>query len=373
MPNSIFSLLVSSLFLACTSPAGQRGETTIGQSETVQSWPIPVPDTLSSDYQHFSVWGDSLLFALKNDQPYRLVVFDLKARAYLREIRLDPNFLAGRPHTFYAHTPDSIFFVSPNSNVCHLLDANGQLRKKWPFQGRSGEFNVPSMFFYAEPYYEGTSGRLYVTTVPYDWEVWADEPHQRVFDLRTGQGVGEYAPPAPFDGALPTDLGVPYRLVVGDQVIISYPRQDSAQIYHKTTLVPWRKVRLAGVNLPDFPPPLAPADLDDQQKSWDYRVSSPFYEPLFYHSVARCFTRAFHHVQPARASDGKVNDGGWRQTTVFVFDEQFRLVGEHSFGQGRYHPRKAVRLGNGLLFAPHERYWGNEKFLTLNQFLPVAP
>ncbi len=332
------------------------------------------PDVLNA-YLHTQVFADSLLYGVDPALPFEIAVFDLKKKAFSHKIHLDPHFFKEKIGSFYVHCPDSIFVTGMNYPFVYIISSGGQIIQKFDLTEMNtyADYIIPSLFPYTSPYYDSKKKYLYVTTLPYDWDVLVAKTQfaERVFDLGAERMVAEYASLSTDQaGVLPYDLNTPYRLVTDSTIIISYPARHEIEIYDKEKHELISK-KMAGNEQVKLSEPLSLKNNLDEQAFWNYRVTVPFYEPIFYHPKAKCFTRILHHAQELKPDGVTLNNGEERKATLLIFDKEFLLLQAFHFTNGSLGVRKSISLPDGLLIAPHEAYWENDNELAFQYYFKL--
>ena len=368
-------IAIISILLCLSCNADKSG----GQGGDV--WPpydllsVPCPSDVLNAYFHTQVFADSLLYGIDPALPFEIAVFDLKKEQFSHKIRLDAHLFKEKTGAFYVHSPDSIFITGMNYPYIYIVSSGGQIIQKFDLteMDTSADYIIPSLFSYTSPYYDAKKKHLYVTTLPYEWDVLTPKPQfaERVFDLGTGQMVAKYAFLATdHAGVLPYDLNVSYRLITDSTVIISYPTRHEIEIYdrEKHALISKKGAGSEQIKLSE---PLSLNNNLDEQSLWNYRITVPFYEPMFYHHEPKCFTRVLHHAQELKPDGATLNNGEKRKATLLIFNEQFQLHKTFSFTNGSLGVRKIIPLSNGLLIAPHEEYWKNDNELAFQYYFKL--
>ncbi|AEI49641.1 hypothetical protein Runsl_3266 [Runella slithyformis DSM 19594] len=332
---------------------------------------ISVPEGAYNSYMHLQVYKDSLLYGINPASPYTIAVFNLKLQRFERNIPLESHLFKEKPGAFYVHQPDSIFITGTNYPTVQIVSGQGNIINKFNLRdlGLNKECVLPALFHYTSPYYDPAHKQLFLTMLPLDWDQLGANSRnftQAVFDLSTKKMIAEFAPIQGTNrGVLPYDLNIPYRLVEGETIYISYPTKEVIEIYDRNTFVKKSEKRLISDDDIALIEPLSANKAQDEQELWNYRITVPFYEPIFYHSDSRCFSRIWHHPQELKPDGRTLNDGSDRVATLFIYDSNFNILKKQKFTNGLYGVRRAVPLSEGVLFAPHEKYWISEDSLSL--------
>lgn len=166
---------------------------------------------------------------------------------------------------------------------------------------------------------------------------------------------------------MPYDLNIPYRLVLDDKIIISYPTRHEIEVYDANSYTLTQKI------MPKsdirFPTPVSTQNSNDEQLLWNHRITTPFYEPLFYHSALKVFSRILHHSQELKPNGATLNNGENRNATILIFDNNLRILKTIDFTKGKIGVRKAIAMSEGILVAPHEKYWDTDNHLVYQNII----
>lgn len=361
------------LLLGCTSKKND-GTSFINDfyiPKNIKEIDIPLPKEAYNNYMHLQVYKDSLLYGINPSSPYRISVFNLAFQKFQKNIELEPHLFKEKLGAFYVHSPDSIFVTGTNYPLVYIVSDKGNVINKFNLKelGLNREGVIPALFHYTSPYYDSARKRLFVTILPLDWDQLNENTNhftQAVFDLSLKKMIGEYAPiRRGKKGILPYDLNIPYRLIEGEHIYISYPTQAVVELYDRNTFKKKaEKYLLPNENFKGIQP-LSLTKAQDEQELWNFRITTPFFEPLFYHLGSRYFSVVLHHAQELKPDGKKLNDGSQREATLFIFDSNLNFLKQQDFTNGFYGVRRSVPLSKGVLFAAHENYWTSEDTLSI--------
>jgi hypothetical protein len=308
------------------------------------------------------VLNDKYLYGFEKGVSGKIKCFDLVNETHVYDINFQDSVLITEGiSSFYAHSTDSFFIQASNLRKVYLLDSLGNTLNQWEIH-----FNIPYILtaFLPEhrPVFEEKTNRLYSTILPVGFLKNIEPentPLQMAFDVVNDTIIHLFGPVEGVmkfrqDGYYPPDISVPYLLKVDNNLLVSYPMDHFIYVYSNTdgTL---KYKKLASSNaVRELPLPLSPDDSKSSQKIWNFRIQTPFYEPLFYHQAENVYTRAIHHPQKLKLADGTLNDDRFRATTVVLLDAELNIIGETYFDDGTYPTHGAVPLTDGLLMYPKD-------------------
>lgn len=325
---------------------------------------IPIRSKLT--FLRSTIYGESLVYAFAKEEPGKLFVFDVIQGKFLREIVLDPEILdQDKMTTFYVLNPDSIFFMGSNGLSVRLAEGNGAVRSTWTAEvlgfGPVNNFLFPYFLPQYQAYFQSRS-LLHLTVVPAFFPTkkgYEDQPLQVVVDLskdRTKLAYGPAEGVMRFKESLvyPTDISFPYALVRGDTTFVSFPMDHFIYVYNNKSGKLLSKHGAASRHVSEFPAPVPADESKDYQRMWNFRIQTPFYEPLFYHARAKLYSRTVQHPQALKDEEGLLNTGRHRTASVIIMDQHLRIVGETIFEDGGLPVHGSVPLPDGLLVKSHQ-------------------
>ncbi len=341
---------------------------------------IEIPDSCLNYYSQ-RIIKDSLLYLYDIKYPDKVDVFCLKNMSFKKRIILKAPGFAQNLAGLFVKNKDSLFVLSQVSKFLYLFNSRGEFINSWnldypPFTVADNftqtDFIFPVMLYEMTPYIDDRLN-VYLTIAPLGIESLqnvADKTElQVVYDLKKGDWKYAYAP---YKGQMkekgnkfyPFDLSFPYRLIYDEFVIISYPMDHSIFVYDKNTGDFLKEYCFAVKGLTRFPDGLSVEELDDRKLSWNFRVKTPFYGPVYYHSKVELFSRIYYTKQELLNAKGYVNDGSNRQAIVLLFDKNFKKVEEVVIKNGQMGVHKVIPLPDGYLVAPNMKYWTSENQLV---------
>jgi hypothetical protein len=195
-----------------------------------------------------------------------------------------------------------------------------------------------------------------------------DLPSIAIIDLNQGEIMKTFAPPIGKirdrqNNFYPDDISVIQFTVQDGIVYASYPIDPIIYKYdlETGTLIGASKAYTDDKDL-KFIPPMSYDVKKDRSKSWNYRIETPYFENLKYHSKSQIFSRIFHHfyVRSESASD----KGQFRTTTIFLFDKNLNLVGKEVVEDSKLGAFGSVSTDDGYLSSSHDFYQKNENYLN---------
>lgn len=309
------------------------------------------------------------LYGILRKKPHdQLLCFDLDRQKFVSSISLTSDEVRDAGvNSFYVHSTDSIFFQTSNSAKIILIDSLGKtllIKEASP----DHTFVFPSFMPEHRGYFDQPTNTYYSTVVPVGYFNTFDER----FDTYRFQGIFRMdklvAPTryAPLEGVMkqkvnsfyPPDLSVPYNLILGNKAFVTYPMDHYIYIYDLKTLELMDKRATSSSVKVDLLKPIPKELIDSRQEIWNFRITSSFYEPLFYHPKVKLFTRAIHMQQDLKLENGKLNTGKKRMTAVLILNEELETVGQTIFNNGIYTIHGAVPLADGLLLQSFEDITG---------------
>ncbi|MBK8292091.1 MAG: DUF4221 family protein [Flammeovirgaceae bacterium] len=335
-------------------------------------------------YLRPTIFSDTILLAYVKEKENIISIFNLKTKSHVRDFEISPLIQnRDKYSTFYIHNLDSIFMLTSNNTSIYLLNGNGGLIKSWS----SFDLGITPPNTYIFPYFlpqhsiyfNSKTNLVYASLIPGYFPTssnFEDVPQQVVFNLASNIIKLKYGPPEGVmkmkgDLVFPGDLSFPYSLTINEATYISYPLDHFVYIYNNETGILVEKKAVCSSEIKNFPFPLPSEMIKDTQAMWNFRVQTPFYEPLNYHSKVKLFTRAVHHPQELKEMSGKLNTGKRRRTSVIILDSTLQIIGETFFNDGIYQINGAVPLSDGLLLYSNKGFNNNHAIPSLKyEFVP---
>lgn len=303
------------------------------------------------------VFKDRFLYGYQKGSSDKLQCFDLLTEKHVYTLNLQDSLLVGEGlSSFCVYSTDSIFFEISNFPEIVLVDSMGNTINSWVLNANK-DYILASFLPNHNPGFNSKSGYLFTTMLPigyFDKPGFETTPLQAAFDVRGNDIKFFYAPMEGVmkfkgDNYYPADISVPYITLVGEKSIITYPMDHFIYVYNCQDGSFVDKKPGCSSIVKEFPYPLSENEIQKPQEVWNYRIQTPFYEPLFYHSEAKLFTRVIHHPQQLKKANGILNNGSDRTASVIIMDEDLNIIGEHVFKNGTYPIHGGIPLSNGLL------------------------
>lgn len=307
------------------------------------------------------VYQDRELYVLKKAPSYQMVVFDLVSRRKIREFEISVAPNLPETSTTFQINNDSIYIIDSNLKALVVSDLAGKTIYskdiRYPLDSATGPYSSLSFLPYYAPRCLSNCSEilLNISTASLNSSgVLNGEPLFAVLD--TTMQLRPISTPY-YEGIVerkkglryPYDLTFPYFLLSGNRLLVNHPLDHFLYLYDFENNIMIEQKTAASIRKVDIPLPYADDIATDPQQVWNFRVSTPFYEPLFYHEKVNLYSRALHHSQDVKLADGRLNDGSHRTTSVIILDENLEKVGEVFFDDGEYTIHGAVPTSDGLL------------------------
>jgi hypothetical protein len=376
-------IILSLFFFSCSSAYHDNAIVPVVnnlsyQIKLVDSLNVDLNEFVYAKYSKHQIWEDSLFFGLSpGAEPNTISVFNLKNEHFVKKIKIDRNFFKNDISSFYIHNPDSIYFLSFQSKNIYLIDNDGKKKNEWniSFLGENpfGEidFMFPTFVMYNSFYFDGEKNQIVCSIVSQRFHELAGDsnlPSIAIIDLNLGKITKAFSPPigkikSRRNNFYPDDISVVQITLHDGIVYASYPID---QLIYQYDLETGELLRIsppfAGEEELKFLPPMAYDIKKDRSKAWVYRIQTPYFENLRYHSDSKIFSRVFHHFY--ESSESTVNKGQFRTSTIFLFDKNLNLVGKEIVQNSKLGAFGSVSTKDGYLSAPHDFYQKDEKFLN---------
>lgn len=339
---------------------------------------VEVGESVYSSYPKHQIWNDSLFYGLTPAaEPNTISLFNLRSGKFLKKIKIDRNFFKSDISSFYVHNPDSIYFFSFQSKNIYLIDSNGEKLDEWEIsfnvKNPFGEtdFMFPTFVMYDSFYFDSKNNQIVCPIIsqrfhelPGDNEL----PSIAVVDLNKEEIIKTLVPPIGKmrdrgDGFYPDDISVIQMTVLDGIVYASYPIDPIIYKYELATgkLLEASKAFIDEKEL-GFMPPMSYDFKKDRSKAWKYRLETPYFENLKYHSKSKVFSRIFHHLY--QRGESGIDKGQFRTATIYLFDKNLNLLGKEVVNNSRLGVFGSVSTGDGYLSSPHDFYQKNENYLS---------
>jgi hypothetical protein len=348
------------------------------QIKLVDSLNVALGEFVYTSYSKHQIWEDSLFFGLSpGAEPNTISVFDLENEQFVKKIKIDRNFFKSDISSFYVHNPDSIYFFSFQSKNIYLIDDNGDKVDEWEISFKDknpfgeADFMFPTFVMYDSFYFDIKRNQLVCPIISQRFhELTGDNdlPSIAILDLNKAEIIRTLAQPIGKmrergNGFYPDDISVVQITVLDGIVYASYPIDPIIYKYELETgtLIGASKAYTDDKEL-KFIPPMAYDVKKDRSKSWNYRIETPYFENLKYHSKSQIFSRIFHHQY--ELSGSVIDKGQFRTTTIFLFDKNLNLVGKEVVEDSKLGAFGSVSTDDGYLSSSHDFYQKNENYLN---------
>jgi hypothetical protein len=376
-------IILNLLFISCSSANHEKAtnfsnKSLLYQIRLTDSINVELGEFIYSSYLKHQIWEDSLFFGLSpGAEPNTISVFDLEDEKFVKKIKIDRNFFKSDISSFYVHNPDSIYFFSFQSKNIYLINNNGDKVDEWEisFKGKNpfGEtdFMFPTFVMYDSFYFDIKNNQLVCPIISQRFhELTGDNdlPSIAIIDLNKMKIIRTLAQPI---GKMrerggdfyPDDISVIQFTVQDGFVYASYPIDPIIYKYDLETgaLIGSSKVYTDEKEL-KFMPPMSYDVKKDRSKSWNYRIETPYFENIKYHSESEIFSRIFHHLY--ELSESESDKGQFRTSTIFLFDKNLNLVGKELVKDSKLGAFGSVLTNDGYLSASHDFYQKNENYLS---------
>lgn len=348
------------------------------QIDLVDSLNVELGEFVYSSYSKHQIWNDSLFFGLTPAaEPNTISVFNLKSSKFEKKIKIDRNFFKSDISSFYIHNPDSIYFFSFQSKNIYLIDNNGDKVNEWQISFRDNnpfdetDFMFPTFVMYDSFYFNRKKNQIVCPIISQRFHELTggnDLPSIAIVDLNTEEIIKVLAPPVGKmlergSNFYPDDISVIQMTVQGEFVYASYPID---QIIYKYDLATGDLLKTSKAFADDkdlgFMPAMSYDFKKDRKKAWKYRLETPYFENLKYHSKSKIFSRIFHH-RYVRGESG-IDKGQFRTASILLFDMNLNLVGKEIVQNSKLGAFGSVSTDDGYLSSPNDFYQKNENYLN---------
>lgn len=376
-------IIIFLLFLSCSSASQDkmnfdRDNGVAYQIELSDSLNVELEEFVYSSYSKHQTWNDSLLYGLTPAaEPNTISLFNLKSGKFSKKIKIDRNFFKSDISSFYVHNPDSIYFFSFQSKNIYLIDDNGDKLNEWEISFKDknpfGEtdFMFPTFVMYDSFYFDSKTNQIVCPIISQRFHELPGEnelPSIAIVDLNSEKIIKTLAPPIGKirdrgDKFYPDDISVIQITVQDGIVYASYPIDPIIYKYDLSTgdLIEASKSFADDEEL-KFLPPMTYDVKKDRRKAWKYRIETPYFENLKYHSKSKVFSRIFHHLY--ERDESGIDKGQFRTATIFLLDKNLNLVGKEVVKNSRLGAFGSVSTNDGYLSSPHDFYQKNENYLS---------
>ena len=349
---------------------------------------IEVPkENRSLSYYFVQLLNDSLLYCRTFERPNEVHLYDIKNKIFLRKIFLDiglKNIDLSKIGSF-AITKNQDIILNRNG-IFYIFNNFGKLKRAIncsdiTYKDSVSNDNIPmtavpfSIYFASEPVAIDSTKLLISFQTPESFNIKGHDYYRAgIVDLKTKRCIKYLAKPNDNvyalmkNSAYNPDLTMSYKLLKGDTLIISYPMDHYVYGYNIKSGKEIFKKLACSKNVKALPSPLPKSDYLDRKTKWDFRISTPFYEPLYYHSKLKMYTRIIHYPQAVTLADGKLNNGEKRTSSVIILDSSLNIVGETKFANSFLGIYKSFPTSDGLVFGSQNQAEKTNSKLIYNNY-----
>ncbi len=324
---------------------------------------IKMPANVDIEFSHKTVYNDTLYSINKN----KVVITDLNNQKFIDTISIQDYLIKSKLRSITVINKDSII-LSDSTESFILINDEGELLSNY----KIGNNNIAldSQFFNLIPYVRSqySNNTLFFPILPYTYfEAPFDHQHTNriaVLPLNEEVATTSIIPTAesafiPKGYNYPTDMVEPNLLVSNNKVIVSYPYDNTIEVFNLQGERLFRKKIESSFTTNEITP-LTINEYKSHQKLWNRRITMPFFDNINYHSKMGIYSRILYHKQDLKMSNGKLNDGSKRTASIILMDKNFNTVGETLFENGSLGVYKSLPLSDGFLIATNPKYWTDE-------------
>ena len=388
----LLAILVT-FIVSCESPQNTETSTEVPLDNSVEKFEIKEVQTQyihvgenSSNIPHqFALFNDSLLYTRTMFTPYSFDVYNLNNGKFSNRIELDKNLMKGNPHGFVIQSDGSFmtsglgtsiiqksnedftkFEIYDFSNVNMYSEESTFAKASFPAGFKGATLNMIDedhllVNFWILPKYDGGQNQSHVALLNLQ-----DQTVERYYDIPDNAYTKSES------RSYTNDLAMAYCTITGDTLLVSYPMDDMIYGYNlNESDIKFMKDGSSNQKI-DIPAPQTRAESNDRQLSWDFRASTPYYSPLYYHSNKELFTRILAHPFDLEYVDGKMVTGRARKLSILIFDKQLNKVGETVLDNTLFDIFYHVPTSNGFFVGPSSEFINEEDSLIFNTYFELT-
>lgn len=342
-------------------------------SITQDSLNIRVPNGSPLNYFHNYIFSDTLFFGIKDYNS--LDVYNLRTQQFVKNIEIARHELTSEIQSLYVKSLDSIYVLNNYPPVFYHINYVGDLLNKY----EAGVLNlnienerVPkneviynfTNLNYQKPFI--LNNLIYLPINPFDSHYvpgFTKAERIGVYDLKDRKWLKSICPPKGVFSIenvfFNYDLSSPNYIFNNKKIYISYPMDHYIYVYDvEGNFID--KMLASSSYIKSLPSPLNKNQLKDFQYSWNFRIQTPFYGPLFHHKDINLYSRVFYQQQELYKSNGELNDGAKRTAYLIVFNSNLEKIDEIEFTNGSLGVSKVSPLNDGILVGKSKAHWDNE-------------
>lgn len=334
---------------------------------------ITVPNGSPLNYFHNYIFSDTLFFGIKDYNS--LDVYNIRTQQFVKNIEIPRHELASEIQSLYVKSLDSIYVLNNYPPVFYHINYQGDILNKYEpgvLKLNIQNERIPSNEIiynftnlnYQKPFL--INNFIYLPINPFDsHHVTGFTKAERIgiYDLKDRKWLKSICPPKGVFSIenvfFNYDLSSPNYIFNNNHIYVSYPMDHYIYVYDVEGNFIDKKLASSSY-IKTFPPPLNKNQLKDFQSSWNFRIQTPFYGPLFYHKNINLFSRVFYQQQGLYKNNGELNDGANRTAYLIVFNSKLEKIDEIEFTNGSLGVSKVSPLNDGILVGKSKTYWDNE-------------
>ena len=328
---------------------------------------IKIPKDKYSYYHSTAIYDGRYFLGVNQNKPNVIDVYDIQEQKFITEIKVNNNILNDRISGIYVQNLDSIYFCQSSPNSIYLINSKGQLINSWDSSDLAIKINHHDIlsryginfttFLHQFRPVVHENRYLYIGIDPQN--MYKKNPKIErvgVYDLVNKEWVdfiSKYSDLAScIDGLEYTyDLEQPYIEKSDKYIVISYPMEHYIFVFDLNTNKYINKFPAYSKEVLSLPYPQKPELMESCQKSWNFRIQTPFYGNLYYHKDKRLYTRVVYYPQELIDSKGYMNGGKDRTASIIILDESFNIIGETKFENGGLGVNTYLPTPTGMVIA----------------------
>lgn len=367
----VFILTIITILHACNNVQDKKLPVPIGvktnyNTEAIisQNLNINVPKDKFSGYHSIFLFRDKLLYGVNNDCINVIDVYDIQDEVYIKDIIVDKEILEDRISGIYVTSPDSIFFCQINPNNIYLVNSNGSIVNHWTQNDLTIKISDDELLSKYDITFTTFLGQCRPLVIGSHIILGLDPSGMYktngninrigIYDMNKRQWIKFISKVSDVESNI-KDLGYPYDLEQPyisdgrDCIIISYPMDHYIYIYSKSNYELVSKIPCFSRYVSEFPYPVPLDQINSCQKTWNFRIQTPFYGAVNYHPDEGIYTRIIYHPQSLIGKDGNMNDGLDRSSSIIIMNDKFQIIGETLFQNGQIGVYSYLPMSYGLL------------------------
>lgn len=346
---------------------------------------IRIPEGKYSFYHNTTLYLGRYLFGVNQNKPNIIDIYDITEEKFVDEIVVNENLINDRISGIYVQSLDSIYFCQNSPNAIYLIDSHGVVIDSWDKDDlliKVKDHDVLSKyknnfvtFLHQFNPIVHDNRYLYIGIDPQSmYKAIPKLERVGIYDLKNRRWSNFISRYSDLDSNVKGleytyDLEQPYILKSDKYIIISYPMEHYIFVYDLQTNEYIKKVPAYSRDVRSFPYPQKPQLMESCQKSWNFRIQTPFYGNLYYHKDSKLYSRVVYHPQGLIDEQGYINNGTNRSASVVILDENLHIVGEVKFDNGSLGVNTYLPTNSGLLIAEQLNTDTIAKYLNYNKVI----